>query len=204
MQSVKNNPAQFHKLELLCKKTLQYWIQTDHIGGMDNADQEQEGRIIIWKCAQSYEGRNFARFSSMVKHALLNKSSNLRAYHTADKRRINKLAVASGITDNTEESYFAHQIAEASYTAWILAQNNGVNNPFDSLSLYDLFELCPNRSYNFFAVNSKDIGWTDKREVTSDNFPYENEFSIVVEKIDNKKNISLQKITEKQDDDIPF
>jgi len=85
----------FSEIENLCLPQI-YRFMAQRVKGLDSESQRQEGLLAIWSAAQSYEARNFARFTTLANTALKFKFSNLLRYSLATKRRANRNLINSG------------------------------------------------------------------------------------------------------------
>ncbi|MFA4887648.1 MAG: hypothetical protein WC595_05525 [Candidatus Nanoarchaeia archaeon] len=93
------------------KRPLREWLPED---------MEQEALEVIWKCAEKYEGRNFARFRTFVKKALKNRLSDLYDYRDADLRIVNDIARPYGSVEG--DTQFARQLERKVARAWMHEQ----------------------------------------------------------------------------------
>ncbi|MBI2583183.1 MAG: hypothetical protein HYW25_00820 [Candidatus Aenigmarchaeota archaeon] len=187
VQELKDDPERFGELERLCIPVLRRFVATHRTREFASNDLYQEGLLVVWRSAQSYEGRNFARFSTMVKAGLHNKFSNLMEYSMADKRRINRVAFRIG-SGNPDDSYMAQKCDEAAFRAWDMEQReqrvNGHFDPFATAPLSDLFHLHPRVEYFGGGSDSESdceieaVSLETNEVVTDANFPHLNEYPV--------------------------
>ncbi len=101
VSDVVSNQSRFSELEQLCAYQLSQFAQNTDL--MPRDDLLQEGRLVIWKCAEQYNGRNLARFKSLTKTSLNNRLTDiLRASQTKKRCAWNKtvLVGTSSYADN--------------------------------------------------------------------------------------------------------
>lgn len=172
---VNANTQRFGELEQLCRGALNRFMTAQRIRYIPEEDQMQEGRLAIWRAAQSYKAKNFARFSTLVKTCLTNKFNDLITFHIADKRRIHKFTSPAGSATNAKESYLARLIDGQSHEIWThvqAAQMNGNNgrdyNPFVDPSVV-FADALPIDEKLLVIFDSDGRGL---EEVNSDNFPH--------------------------------
>lgn len=123
VRDVIDNPSQFNVLEQMCERALKTFIAEWKVLGLDAESQLQEGRMVVWQCAQKYEGRNFARFQTMARQALRNKAIDLTRYFTAHCRRVSRVSFPMGLGE--EGSRLAEALDGISFRGWRLGILNG-------------------------------------------------------------------------------
>ncbi|NQU78846.1 hypothetical protein HQ545_03695 [Candidatus Woesearchaeota archaeon] len=181
VQDVKHNPGHFGVLEKKCASALYGFVTRKQVLGVDRECQYQEGLLTIWACTQLYEGRNFARFTTMVKKALQFKFLNMLRYSMAYKRKVNRFTSPLGSATNPDESYLARKLDSLTCDAWVSAQRiqdqlpDGLHNPFSSFSLCETIE---NR-INGYAVEWDAVFKKGRIPVDETNFPHLNEKKII-------------------------
>ncbi|MBI4162043.1 MAG: sigma-70 family RNA polymerase sigma factor, partial [Candidatus Aenigmarchaeota archaeon] len=114
-QEISKRPEKFSELEDINKGLLAGFAGT-RTGFLDRDDLYQEGRMVLWNCTKHYNGRNFARFRTMLRASLRNRLSDLISYHNRDKRRTLLVASPFGIT--LEDSCIGSEIERIVADQW--------------------------------------------------------------------------------------
>ncbi len=183
VKAVVADPDKFSELEKLCQSAITHFMTSLRLRYVDKEVQLQEGLFTIWACAKKYEGRDFSRFSTMVRKALKNKQIDLLRFHQADVRRIHKHTHFMGSGSDEEESYLTARLGDLSFRSWQkgqalqltdepeIAEAIGDYDPFFTLPIWDKeggnkrksTQLTP--CLGFLPEDQETI-------VTDDNFPH--------------------------------
>lgn len=122
VESARADSTQFPAVAALCKPALT-WFSYQPILGIDPEAQAQEALVVVWKCAHQYQGKNFARFNTLVRRALEHKKVDMIRYLSADCRRIHKMTFPMGGDD--EESRLHEHLADTAFKSWRSRRMNG-------------------------------------------------------------------------------
>ncbi len=163
---VKSGERDFSELEELCKPMLRRFAGWKRVKGMDVDDHLQEGLLTIVRCAYKYEGRDFARFRTMLRVALQNRYKDLWKYNDTDKRRINRMAVSF-----EEDSLTGKKVDILTTETWEKLQRDGAGNRAVTTSdLFDQVVMAPKHAEEHGIGEL--IFMDDDQTVTDENFPY--------------------------------
>lgn len=175
----------FPALAAWCSPVIQNWTSVHPIKRMAPEDQYQEGLLTLWGAAPNYEGRNFARFTTMIRGALRKKFLNSMRFMYADKRRINSLAVSVGSATDSDYSYYSHLLDRLSFEMWTRGQREDGEDPFRTVSVQDIFretrvklEGDGLRQVEAYVRNGRD--WRLTTVADEGNFPHLNEHDVDV------------------------
>lgn len=188
VQELLVDPNGFGDLAKWCEPVIDRWTYDFSVGGVDREDQHQEGLLTLWAADPKYQGRNFARFHTMLRASLRFKLLNMLRYSYADKRRINRDTLAMGSATNPGDSYYASLLDQFSRDAWKLEQTeqnlNDNPDPFATTPLVDMMNV--SREFKKARVRQvttrKKSTWRRDEyggieevwgdEIDQDNFPY--------------------------------
>ena len=154
----------------------------------DREDLYQEGLLTMWACAQKYEGRRFASFSTMLRTSLRNKFRDMMRFSRADKRRINYMARSIGI-GNPGDTYAAKELDGLAVSSWrLMKADDDIDGYGPSVGF-----LFHNFGYN--GIYGKEIVPVFRRsreEVDANNFPHLNEDAIQFDTLETEETIAAR------------